>query len=704
MLAGIMFALISIHASAHFGSKGPFGGSVSCMVTAGDTVYVGTKEGGVYESTTAALVAWRARPVGLKSGKITAVAHTGKYLYAATADSGIFVFNGYNGSDRYWNKVNAGLSNLQITSLIAINAATLMAGTTKGIFITTNGGTSWDAMNGTLHHLDIAALTQTGSRIFMASRDGGIYITENNGASWTAFNDSNTEHINGTIALSYNSVSDELMVLNKNGIFIAASASTVQSPVYTSADADLPSSIAVRFISNNGASWYLATDQGVFASAVSTLSWSASNAGLSTLDVNAVVPFKTGLVCGTQVEGIFKTQLPFTSWSVMNLNFNNLKTTAMLADGVSLLVAATEKGVYVSKDLGANYVEANEGLSDGLYVSDLCMANTYLLAAAENGVYISADTGKQWSSASAGLVNKNIKKIFYSNDKMYAFDSNGDIYTSGLAAINWVQITGNLPSGVKPTSLVFYKNSMLLGTNGQGIFIKSVTEDSWTSYNAGLGSWNVTGVTVLGSKMYAGTDGSGVFVSDTDPASIHWTAASATHIEHTSKIHLNGLKIQAMASYAGYVWASYKGGLLASSDQGATWVEGGNQFNLPSYTDVTEINFVTTRVFVSTENNGLYSNSLAELDPVETGILNASATNTSALLVSPNPNNGSFRLDTKNISGKISGIIIYDYAGNVKDRFSSEQDFYRVDYSHGMYLIQVNTSEDVVYTQKIVIQ
>lgn len=709
ILASIVFLLVlSIQSKAHFGSKGPFGGSVSCMVTAGDTVYVGTKEGGVYESTSALLVGWRARPVGLKSGKITAVAHTGKYLYAATADSGIFIFNGYVGSDRYWNKVNTGLTNLNVTSLIAINATTLLAGTTNGLFLTTNGGSSWTATTGNLNHGSITAISKAGSRIFVTTAHGGVYATDNLGTNWIDFNDVNTDLLNGTSLLSVNASADELMILNQNGLFATSSIATTSTPVYTSALANLPAGVAINSISNDGASWYLTTDKGVFVSSVSTISWSTMNTGLTTEDVNAIVPFKTGLVCATQVEGIFKTQLPFVSWSSMNVNFNNLNTRAMLADGLLLLAAATEKGIYVSKDLGANYVASNTGLDDSLTVTDLIMASTYLLASTENGVYISADTGKHWSRASAGLINVHTKKLFYSNSKIYLFDSNGDIFSSSLDPVNWVKLTGNLPMGVKPSSLAFYKNTLLLGTNGHGIFIKSISESLWTSMNAGLSNWNVTSVAVLNTKIYAGTDGAGVFVSDSAKASVHWTATSPTSIAHTTMLHLDGTRIQAMGTFAGYVWASYKGGLLASSNQGATWIAGGNQFNLPSFTDVAKINFVATRVFVSTQNNGLYSNALSEIPVVNpsigTGILNSMQINSSAVLVSPNPNQGVFKLDTKNVSGQISEISIYDFAGTLKDRFSSEQDLYHVNYAQGVYVVQIKTSEDILYTQKMIVQ
>jgi len=169
-------------------------------------------------------------------------------------------------------------------------------------------------------------------------------------------------------------------------------------------------------------------------------------------------------------------------------------------------------------------------------------------------------------------------------------------------------------------------------------------------------------------------------------------------------MNLNGLKIQAMGGYAGYVWASYKGGLLATSDGGVTWIAGGNQFNLPSYADVKKITFVTTRVFVSTENNGLYSNALSEIPAVTMGIFNAATINNTALTVAPNPNTGSFKLNTEDISGTITEIVIYDYAGNVKDSFYGSQTQFNLNYKQGMYVLLLKTDTGAAYTQKIVVQ
>lgn len=714
MLMSMLFiSIFSISAHAHFGSKGPFGGTVTCTAVAGDTVYMGTTEGGVYESTSALLVGWRARPVGLKSGKITAIAHTGVNVYAATADKGIFILNGYVGTDRYWNEINNGLTTLNVTSLVAINATTLMAGTTNGLFLTTNRGNSWTAVNGTLSHLDITAIEKAGTRIFIATRDGGVYATDNNGTSWIDFNDSHTNGVDGTTLLSYNAGIDALMVLNEDGLFVANDAAAVTAGVFSSAASDLPAGTTVHSISNSGNEWYLATDDGVYYSGTTILTWFAINRGLTTLNIQTVEPFKTGLVCGSVNKGIFKAALPFGEWVAINVNFNNLKTTAMHTSGVAFVVAATENGVYVSKDLAANYVSANKGLIDSLNVTDLTMGESLLFAATKNGgVYVTADSGRNWTVFNTGLTTLNIKKLFYSNAVLYAIDVNNKLYNTSIAASGWTSIQDGLPTGVALTSMTFFNNNILLGTLGQGVFIKAKNGSTWNSYNNGLShwedvrDWDVTSVAALGNKIYIGTDGAGVLVSDSTLASINWSATSstATAIPHTALMGLDGTKIQAMATYAGYVWASYKGGLLATSDAGATWIAGGNQFNLPSYTDVNKITFVTTRVFVPTENNGLYSNALSEIPSVVSSVFTSSTVNTSALGIAPNPTSGTFQLKTDHISGKIESVLIYDIAGNERNRFSGEQDVYNVTYAPGMYIVQVNTSEGVVYTQKMVVK
>lgn len=654
----LFFLMISLSTQAHFGSKGPYGGSVSCSLVKDTNVYIGTVDGGVYESTNSKLLVWRARPVGLKSGKITALAHTGSYFFAATADSGVFIFTGFVGSDRYWKKANKGLGSLQITSLYAVDSITLLAGTlVNGIYKTTDKGANWVSVSASLLHFEITGFVQAGNRIIHTS-DGGIWASDDQGSTWFDFTDVYTDDIKAT-AISYNSVNHQILISNVDGLYTADSADVTSKPMYINAQNGLPAQTIVRAITNDGSNWYIATDKGVFTSPCSSINWTAVNIGLPTIDINSIVYFQNRLVSGTNKEGIYKSPSSNISWVANNTGFNNLRTFCMITAGASEVIVATEKGVFVSNDLANIYKAGNKGLSDSLHVNDLSFSHADLLAATQNaGVFISSDTAKTWVDFNSGLGSMVIIKIFTSGNEKYALTSNGHLYHHDGAS--WVMDHMGIPAASVITSMAFFGNKMILGVLGKGVYVKSVSGMTWNTFNTGLSDLNVTSVTRLGAKIFAGTDGSGVFVSDT--ASANWVATSSTGIPHTSLMTLNAGRIQTMAQNGAYIFASYKGGLIASSDNGATWIPGGNQFNLPSFTDVKKISFVTTRVFVSTENNGLYSNALSEL-PSPAGISETSNENLQYFQLSPNPSHGDFYVCFEKVKAEIFAMAISDILG-----------------------------------------
>ena len=160
---------------------------------------------------------------------------------------------------------------------------------------------------------------------------------------------------------------------------------------------------------------------------------------------------------------------------------------------------------------------------------------------------------------------------------------------------------------------------------------------------------------------------------------------------------LDGSKIQDMAYYAGYIFASYKGGLLATSDNGQTWIAGGNQFNLPSYTSVHKISFVTTRVFVSTEFNSLYSNALSELPTVVTGVNDLNPALNAAIRIVPNPTDGHFAIQLEDVDIKVERITMFDNMGRRIQDLGNPSDLQNlrtsVNLPSGIYFVNIRTKE-----------
>ena len=627
-LALTAVALTATSAFAHFGSKGPYGGgTVTSYVIQKDTIYVGTANGGVYAATwtkgavvvnDSILSNWSAKPVGLKSGKIVSLAHTGKYAIAATADSGIFRFSGYVGSDRYWVKINKGLTDLNITSVSALDANTLIAGTSTGkIFKSTDLGANWTEVTGlAFAGKKVAGIELAGSRVFVLVEGKGIYYSDNQGANWTALNDTNTENVLGKASFSYNKSTDELMLANASGLFVLSSAKSSITAIYNKVST--PSIGVINSISNNGGFWYVATNKGVQGSSSNQILWTELNNGLPTdINVHVVTLFKKSGIAGTENKGIFKIVNPQTlAWGDANTGFNNLKTSALATNGSPLIYVATEKGVFVTKNLATSYSRANKGLTDSLHVNDLEIFGSKVFAVTENvGVFVSADSGKVWTAFNKGLTNMAVRKLFASKGYVYVICSTGNVYeTNGTA--DWKLIQAGLPNGSEPVSLAFLGGQVFLAAHGQGAFVKPEGSGEWKDINKNLPTDHLTSITALGTNVYVGAHHGGVYVSDIH--NIDWKATAETSIDHTTLLGLDGDAIQALSNYGGYVFASYKGGLLATSDEGKTWERGGNQFNLPSFTDVNKIGFAGERVFVTTENNCIYSNALSEV-PLNVG-------------------------------------------------------------------------------------
>lgn len=697
-ISSLIFGFSTSNCLAHFGSKGPYGGTVSCAITYDSTVYIGTANGGVFESTTSKLVAWKPRPVGLKNGKITALAHSAKDLYAATADSGIYIFNGYAGSDRYWKKINNGLTTLRIKTLIAVDTGTVLAGTDgNGIFKTVDKGLTWTKIsNSTLDNAVITGFAKSGTRLFVIGSSQGVFTSDNKGDTWTDFNDAKTRNIPGAVSISFNTSTNELIILNGNGLLrtnVAAS-----SPVASYSDVNSPANAIPQAISNNGTAWFLITSGGVYTTLSNAINWISINTGLTTNNVSAVVAFQSMLVAGTFGEGIFKANAANPSWTPVNFGFNNIKTYSMACSGEAVVVAATEKGVFVSKDLAASYKRANKGLTDSLNVNDLIFFGTRLIAATNSGIFISTDTGSNWMPFNSGLSNLPFLRLAVSSSYIYAFDGLFGVFQS--SGTTWKSIFSS-PQALTPGSLAFFGGKVAMGIRTQGVLVSDEKNIGFKPFSSGLTNKLVTSLIAKGPKLFAGTDGGGVFVTDT--ATDNWTSTTPTIISHTSLMGLDGSRIEAMAAYGGYVFASYKGGLLATSDYGATWIEGGNQFNLPSYTQVNKIDFVSTRVFVTTEYNGLYSNALSELPPNGVAELEKNMGN---VTVFPNPSNGIVTIDLQSIHGTVKRVIVYDLQGKEITAIQpavSVNPVVSLLVAPGVYHIQVITNEGTA-GQKVVIE
>ncbi|AFY57593.1 hypothetical protein Riv7116_5197 [Rivularia sp. PCC 7116] len=124
---------------------------------------------------------------------ITAFAVHESTIFAATARGGVFGF--LKEPDKpeepeKWTAVNVGITNLNVTSLIAGEDGYIYAGTYGGIFRTRDPGEGWLAISFGLENLEITALTIDVTRqLFAGTSGGGVFRFDEYSNIWTAVND-----------------------------------------------------------------------------------------------------------------------------------------------------------------------------------------------------------------------------------------------------------------------------------------------------------------------------------------------------------------------------------------------------------------------------------------------------------------------------------------------------------------------------------
>jgi len=243
-----------------------------------------------------------------------------------TTDKGI-----YRSSDSgsTWSQSNSGLTNLFVGSL-AYDGPSLFAGTHKGIFVSTNDGTSWTAASSGLTNQTINCLTSDGTNIF-AGTQGGVFVSSNNGMNWNQINSGLT---NGVV---------NALLVNDGDIFAGT----------------------------GGGGVFVSTDQGT--------SWSPIDSGLTNFSVNALLATGGNLFAGTN-GGAFLSTNNGMIWAPIDSNLtNNILfpfVLAFAASGTNLFVG-TYGGVFLSTNNGTSWAEVG---FNGVYIYCLVVVDSDLFA------------------------------------------------------------------------------------------------------------------------------------------------------------------------------------------------------------------------------------------------------------------------------------------------------------------------------------
>ncbi|MEO8168538.1 MAG: hypothetical protein ABI623_09835, partial [bacterium] len=350
--------------------------------------------------------------------------------------------------------------------------------------------------------------------------------------------------------------------LQSEGVYRSKSASLIWIP------SGLNAANIYTFAEESGGSILAGTSQGIYRSSNSGYSWNFL--GLTGHNIGAIVPVNdAALIVGTlygSTSYLFLSTNFGTTWTQVGsapASFDALvKTPAH-----SLLAGTTGTGVYRSINGGSGWSPSNTGLTTQTIISFIIAGNGDVLCGTDRGIFRSTDDGVSWRMTS--LPNGRINSFFKNRITTHILASTygGGIYRSTNDGVSWESLGQNILNVL--SALEVGNDSLIIGTQGTGIFLSSNNSAGWFKRNNGFKHAVVLSVAVTpGGNILAGRSGaarefpgSGGGVYRSADGGENWIQTAGTP----------GTSSSITAKRNGVVFYSGSVGIYWSTDEGVTW-------------------------------------------------------------------------------------------------------------------------------------
>jgi hypothetical protein len=437
---------------------------------------------------------------------------------------------------------------------------TLFAGTTDGVFKSTDGGTSWNGNSTGLRGSGaVLAIDPVTPHILYAGTDVGVFKSTNGGTSWMLASQFTSLFVSGLVIdprmpTTLYAGGDDVFKSVDWGAHWSAAGLTHAGVYYLAIDPGA-SNIVYATTSSTGAGVYKSTDGGA--------NWSSRNSGLP------VIPFENGPI-------------------ITALVIDPLTPTTLY---VGTVTAESSAVVFKSTDGGMSWSPGNTGLPDhlsavwALAIDPITPGTLY--AGTSSGVFKSLNGGACWNPLNGGLpqtatgldpvaalaIAPGVPSTLYAGTSGHGIFAIQQVSTciGACTAHNGMNVwTGNGPAGADIGSLAVdptTPSTLYAGAIGSGVFKSIDGSASWNPTNTGLTNANVTTVAIdplTPRTLYAGTAGSlepGDVFKSTDGAA-SWSATGLLAV-------VNAVAVDPHMSTT--LYAAAASAVFKSTDGGTSW-------------------------------------------------------------------------------------------------------------------------------------
>ncbi|MSR42032.1 MAG: hypothetical protein EXS10_09070 [Phycisphaerales bacterium] len=215
-------------------------------------------------------------------------------------------------------------------------------------------------------------------------------------------------------------------------------------------------------------------------------------------------------------------------------------------------------GAYRSDNSATSFTLSNTGNDAVGPTRGFTADRTYIYTCTSQGVFRSASNGSPWVAKSTGLTNLLTSGIVSADSHLFVVGPTG-VFRSDNHGDTWAA-SGMVGVDVRCVSVV--GTTVFVGTNGSGVYKSTDWGVTWSASNTGLASTNIRALESKGTTLFAGGQiGTGVYRSTNLGASWTLLAGGLTSGSYRGFAHDDRL----------IVAGSFGGGVFYSLNNGTNW-------------------------------------------------------------------------------------------------------------------------------------
>ncbi len=247
-----------------------------------------------------------------------------------------------------------------------------------------------------------------------------------------------------------------------------------------------PSWGTVYAFASSGSALYAGSTNGVFRSTDNGTEWETMNSGMPGGTITCLVFSGTDLYAGTEGGYVFELPDGATSWKVLGLTQDFSRVNGLAVSGRNLL-AGTSTGVYRSTNGGATWSAVSSGWPSPASWSIAVPGGAALFAGGQ-GIFRSTNAGKDWTETDNGLTNdKAVRLLIASGSNLFVSLVWAGVARSTDNGESWISANDGLQTSTAfVCTFALSGASLFAGTNGTGVFLYDDEDSCWRDVSTGL--------------------------------------------------------------------------------------------------------------------------------------------------------------------------------------------------------------------------